>query len=226
MNKKLILLSGLDGTGELFESFMDALPTSIESQVIAYPNDKKLSYEVLIDFVLSRLPKHEPYVLLAESFSGYVAYDIALKNPKNLQAVIFVATFLENPRPYLSKLLPFVPMSFLLSFPMPRFVANHLLLKRKSRVFEKLLETLKSVPSEILHCRILEIVKLSKVTKVLEIKSLYIQATTDKLVPQSAYALFEKNLPHIKLVKVKGSHLILQERSFECAKIIEEFIKS
>jgi hypothetical protein len=34
---KLILLSGLDGTGKLFAAFIEALPKTIETQVVSYP---------------------------------------------------------------------------------------------------------------------------------------------------------------------------------------------
>ena len=79
---KLILLSGLDGTGKLFAPFVASFPKNIETQIIAYPIDKVLSYEALIAFVVTRLPKEEEFVLLAESFSGYIAYRIALQRPK------------------------------------------------------------------------------------------------------------------------------------------------
>lgn len=111
---KPILLSGLDGTGRLFAPFVASFPKNIETQIIAYPTDKVLSYEALIAFVVARLPKEEKFVLLTESFSGYIAYRIALQRPKNLKSLIFVATFLENPRPLLSKFLPIIPMRFIL----------------------------------------------------------------------------------------------------------------
>ena len=121
---KLILLSGLDGTGNLFAPFIEALPKSIETQVISYPKDERLGYQELIELVNRHLPKEEEYVLLAESFSGYIAYSVALQKPKNLKAVVFVATFLENPRPILSKFLPIVPLQFMLSLPMPSMISS------------------------------------------------------------------------------------------------------
>jgi len=36
---KLILLSGLDGTGKLFEPLIKTLPKTIETQVIAYTTE-------------------------------------------------------------------------------------------------------------------------------------------------------------------------------------------
>lgn len=133
------------------------MPKSIEIQVISYPHDKKLGYQELISLVIKQLPKEE-FILLAESFSGYVAYSIALQKPRNLKSVIFVATFLENPRAILSKFLPIVRMQFILSLPMPSFVAKRLLLGRKSNMVELLKDTLKGVSSSVLYHRLLEIV--------------------------------------------------------------------
>ncbi len=222
---KLILLSGLDGTGNLFAPFTEALPKSIETQVVPYSYNKKLGYQELIELVTKQLPKEEEFVLLAESFSGYVAYSVALEKPKNLKAVIFVATFLENPRPLLSKFLPVIPMQFILSLPMPSFVAKRFLLGMKSDMVELLQETLKSVSSTVLYHRLEEIVQLPLVSEKLELKAIYIQASDDMLVPKRCYKVFEKYISGIELYKVEGSHLLLQGSALECARIVEKFIE-
>ncbi len=43
----LVLLPGLDGTGELFRPFIEILPKDINALVISYPGNIKLSYEEL-----------------------------------------------------------------------------------------------------------------------------------------------------------------------------------
>ena len=218
---KLILLSGLDGTGKLFAPFIALLPQNIETQTITYPTDRVLSYEELIILVTKQLPKEEKFILLAESFSGYIAYQIALQRPKNLILLIFVATFLENPRPFLSKFLPIIPMRLILSLPIPRFIAKNFLL-RENAMIKLLQKTLKEIPSKILYHRLLEITKLPKATQSIEIKAIYIQATNDKLVSPKAYEVFERLFLGIKRFEVEGSHLILQENSQETARVVEK----
>ncbi len=223
---KLILLSGLDGTGNLFAPFIEVLPKSIETQVIPYPKDERLGYQELIELVNRHLSKEEEYVLLAESFSGYIAYSLALQKPKNLKAVIFVATFLENPRAILSKFLPIVPLQFMLSLPMPSFIAKRFLLGIKSNMVESLQNTLKSVSSSVLTHRLKEIVELPLASEKLDIKAIYIQANNDILVPKRCYEVFKKYVSNIELYKVDGSHLILQGSSFECARIVKKLIST
>jgi len=220
---KLILLSGLDGTSKLFAPFIASLPKTIKTQCIVYPTDRVLSYDELITLVIKQLPKEENFTLLAESFSGYIAYSIALQKPKNLTSLIFVATFLENPRPFLSKFIPIMPVKFMLSLPLPSFVAKHFLLGDEALV-ERLQQTLKEVPSKILYARLLEISKLSTAIQKVETKALYIQATNDLLVPQKSYKVFERLFSNIERIEVKGSHLILQGKPKETARVVERFM--
>ncbi len=84
---KLILLPGLDGTGELFAPFIEALG-GFETQVVSYPPDRAMSYAEHEAFARAKLPSDEDYVLLAESFSGPVGISIAAPAPKRLKALI------------------------------------------------------------------------------------------------------------------------------------------
>jgi hypothetical protein len=81
---KLVLLTGMDGTGDLFEPLIKALP-GIEIQVIRYPLDRSLSYPELLSLVTSSLSGSEPFALLAESFSTPIAIQLAAKRPPNLK---------------------------------------------------------------------------------------------------------------------------------------------
>ena len=110
----LVLLPGMDGTGKLFESLVELLPTYITPLVIGYPTTTKLSYQALIKLVRQQIPKHQPYILLGESFSGPIAISLAAKADKQLKGVILSCTFAVNPRQFLSKfggLVPSLPIT-------------------------------------------------------------------------------------------------------------------
>ncbi len=53
--KHLVLLPGLDGTGELFVDFIAALSESWTATIVAYPTDRLLSYTDLRPFVSGRV---------------------------------------------------------------------------------------------------------------------------------------------------------------------------
>lgn len=78
---KLILMPGMDGTGELFAPLIGALGSSIESIVVRYPTDQPLTYSELFPQVRAALPRSGPFVLLGESFSGPLALMLAAEAP-------------------------------------------------------------------------------------------------------------------------------------------------
>lgn len=92
----LVLLPGLDGTGRLFEWFLDALPSKLRPIVIPFPRDAA-DYAALETQAARSLPQGQPFVILAESFSGPLALRIAARGPANLVAVILVASFTSRP---------------------------------------------------------------------------------------------------------------------------------
>src|SRR5260370_21006413 len=97
MTKRLVLLSGLDGTGQLFGVFLTAVPDTFAATTVSYPADKVLSYSELRPFVNAAVPKVEPFVLLAESFSTPLALEFAASNPPNLTAVVICAALVFKP---------------------------------------------------------------------------------------------------------------------------------
>lgn len=65
----VVLLLGMDGTGELFGAFAGALGDDLPARIVSYPKDRLLSCAELAEFGRNFLPT-EGYVLLGESFLG------------------------------------------------------------------------------------------------------------------------------------------------------------
>lgn len=219
---KIVLLPGLDGTGILFKPLIELLPSDIEPIVISYPNTNKMDYEDLFDFVLRQLPKMEEFILIGESYSGTIAYQIALQKPENLKSVIFVATFLENPRPLLLNLINFLPLSLLFSLPIPEFIIRLFIFERNSskeliKLFRK---SLSQVSKSTLSFRLREVSHLNKNHLPCNTQAVYIQASNDKLVPANSVEIFKDMMANLTVYKVTGSHFILQTNPSACAKII------
>lgn len=219
---KIVLLPGLDGTGALFAPLIESLPKSIDTIVISYPSKVKMDYDELVDFVINKLPKTEKFILIGESFSGPIAYQIALQKPENLKSVIFVATFLENPRPLLLNLIKFLPLSLLISLPIPEFIIRLFIFKKNSsteliKLFRK---SLNQVAKSILSFRLREITRLHKQLSPCNIQAIYIQASNDMLVPSKSIEIFNGFMNNLNVYKVNGSHFILQTNPSACMKII------
>jgi len=220
---KLVLLPGLDGTGDLFQPFISCLSPEIDAQVISYSTDKKQNYSELTQHVIEQLPQDD-FVLIAESFSGYIAFQIALKNIPHLKRIIFVASFLEPPKPLLLTLSRCLPMSILFSLPIPTFMVKYFLIGMQAShvLIKEVKNVIKKVQPEVLSHR-LGLIKELKIDKTMIPKQVYyIQADNDKLVPDSCLSAFNNNFSFVRLYKVKGPHFLLQAQPKACAKIINE----
>ena len=95
--KHLVLLPGLDGTGELFLDFLAALPELWTATIVTYPTNGFLRYSDLRPYVGAAVPQLEPFVLVAESFSTPLAVWYAATAPPNLTAVVICTGFVGNP---------------------------------------------------------------------------------------------------------------------------------
>ena len=61
----LVLLPGLDGTGELFAPFLQSLNNHFTSTVVSYPRDKLLHYQQLLPRIREVIPWGQPFTLVA-----------------------------------------------------------------------------------------------------------------------------------------------------------------
>ncbi len=150
----------MDGTGALFNPFLKKLPDSDKITVISYPPDEKLSYPQLVDFVADKLPQSEPIVILAESFSGPVALELAARGLKNLKGVVLCATFARSPHPLLLTILNMFPLSLFLRFSMPDMLLRRYCFGPDSpdSLIDLFKTTLAKVKSDVLSYRLTHII--------------------------------------------------------------------
>ena len=224
---KVVLLPGLDGTGVLFNPFIDALSSNIIVQIISYPTDQEFTYSELVDFVMSQLPK-EDFILVGESFSGPIAYQVALNKPEYLHLVIFVATFITVPRQRLLNLTKLLPTRLFLEIPIPNVFLKYYLFgsgAASNEIIELFKKALKIVSSSVLSFRLNEISNLKENQERCDTKAIYIQATDDKLVPKTCVEAFKKVCKNFSIFRIEGTHLILQTNPLGCAEIIENEIR-
>jgi pimeloyl-[acyl-carrier protein] methyl ester esterase len=157
--KHLVLLPGLDGTGELFADFIAALPESWTATTVAYPSDRFLSYKDLRPFVSAAVPQSERFVLVAESFSTPLAVWYAATNPHNLAAVIICAGFVGSPVRRWSRTVKAIAKPWLFRLKPPRAMAEYFLLGQNAPpdLLQKLRRALHRVSPDVLSGRVLEV---------------------------------------------------------------------
>lgn len=221
---RLVLLPGMDGTGELFGAFVDAV--GMETQVVRYPADRALGYAELEQLVTSELPSQERYVLLGESFSGPIALSIAARRPACLRGVVLCCSFARNPRPGLGPLRglvnwlpdrpPIEPLMWLLA---GRYSTPELR--------EALSRALAQVSASALRARLTAVIGVDVVPKLQSISApiMYLRAAEDRVVPSAASQIILENVAGSKAVELAAPHFLLQTRPKEAAKLVEEFMR-
>jgi pimeloyl-ACP methyl ester carboxylesterase len=146
----LVLLPGLDGTGDFFAPLLDALSPSVPTQVVRYPLTGASDYPTCEAIARAALPTDRPFVLLGESFSGPIAIAIAATAPPGLIGLVLSATFVANPRPHLGVLRPLLPFLPFRSDPLSLALSRFRVLGRWATPYLRALhrDILKRLPSE------------------------------------------------------------------------------
>jgi pimeloyl-ACP methyl ester carboxylesterase len=224
----LILLPGLDGTGKLFDEFIEVLGAGVDVQVIAYPTDQPLGYEELELRVRAALPRQGRYVLLGESFSGPIAIRIAATAPTGLAAVILSGSFAKNPYPWLGWAHPLAALVPLKS--LPRWVRAPLMWgsRRPSQAPVRVERALAVVSSGVVRRRIAALLTVDATDALMRISlpTLVLFARNDRVVPRAATRWLLARSRNAQSVAIDGPHLLLQTRPHECAAPIVRFLRT
>lgn len=226
----LVMLPGLDGTGRLFEPLIRELPGWISPTVISYPTNQALSYEELTSYVAERLPEEVPLVILAESFSGPIALELAASDLPALRGLVLCCTFCRSPRSTLTKILRVLPLTVLLCLPLPKPLLKAILLGRDASVemTDELVQAIKSVSPRVLAYRIREVFKADKghTLKDIKVPVCLISASQDRVVGREAADEMAQTLPDSESHVLNGTHLLLQTRPVLAVDAIVEFMKN
>ena len=154
----ILLLPGMDGTGELLEALARRLTLSRPVHIVSYPPGKPLGYGDLTAFAAARAPG-ERFAVLGESFSGPIAIEIAASEPR-AAGLILASSFAWYPAP--SLLAPFTRMLDLRR--VPARIAEAVLLggTGTSELKARFHALRKRLPREILQARAAEALRVDK----------------------------------------------------------------
>jgi len=226
MMPQLVILPGLDGTGARITPFLREMERTVPVRVLKYPPDQPMGYVELESLVRQGLPQGEPYVLLAESFSGPIAIRVAADPPPDLAGLILCGTFARNPFPWLRAVRALavrVPFKSL-----PRWVRAPLLWgsgdpRRAPPGAER---ASAGVARAVIRRRLHEVLTLDVTTHLAAIvlPTLILQATRDRIVPRAATRLLVQRTPRALVADIEGPHLLLQSRPAESAAAVLRFL--
>ena len=158
----IVFLPGLDGSGLFFDEFRKTLPTTLTTQVISYPRDACLTYEDTVDLIYEQLPRDKEYFIVAESFSGPVAIEIAILAPLKLKGLVLVSSFCFSPLSQLEKQLA-QNLLFLLHVPASRALIHKVMCDGTDLALSlKIKRVVDALPISTLKQRILSALNVDK----------------------------------------------------------------
>jgi pimeloyl-ACP methyl ester carboxylesterase len=165
-NLTALLLPGMDGTGELLAALVARLSLYRPVQVIAYPTQKPLGYDDLVDFVVSRVPK-ERFVIVGESFSGPIAIEISASLSR-VAGLVLASSFVHRPIPsFLASLARIIDPAWV-----PSSIAVAMLLGSTAtpELKARLIQVLGRLPRELMRLRIREVLRADKRDRLREVR--------------------------------------------------------
>lgn len=224
----LVLLPGMDGTGDLFAAFaaeLNSQDPALDVVIVRYPVDQRLGYAPLVDYARSQLPADGPFVLLGESFSGPVAISLAAASPPGLAGLILCCTFASNPAPLMRLLQPLITR---LDHPPAFFLRHYLTGNADAALVPKVLAALARLAPGVLGARAAAVLDADANAALarLQVPVLYLRAMRDRLVSRRAAEDMRRRLPAMHIADFDTPHLLLQTRPREAAAGILHFIAS
>lgn len=225
---KLLLLPGMDGTGELFAPLLRHLPADIEPIVVRYPFDPSMGYAELLEFVRPRLPVGEAFAILGESFSGPLAIQLAARQPPGLIGVLLCATFVTHPVRCVPRCAAGLVSKWLFP-PSLLGMAQQLLLGCRAHVDvrRQVATALATVPPAVLAARLRAVLKVDvrRECEAVSVPIHYLQAAHDRLVPARNLVVIRHLQPTLTASRLPGPHLLLQTLPVESAQIIGQKLR-
>ncbi len=226
----LVLLPGLDGTGDLFDPLLSVLPPTFQASVVRFPPDRLISHWELLGCIRSVIPWDHPYVLVAESAAGPLALKFVEAQRQDIRAVVLCASFVSKPTPPArSWIPPLLTKPWLAQAPTAQAVRKYLLGEdAPDPLVERATDALRSLKPEVWAARA-QMVFLADARQALrscEKPILYLQATEDQFVGGAALEEIKLLKPSVKTAAVKGPHGLLQRSPREAIAAIGTFLAS
>jgi pimeloyl-ACP methyl ester carboxylesterase len=222
----VLLLPGLDGSGNLFQRFQAAASGALEFRTVPYPRDRFLDYAELEMMVRGRFPRGR-FAILGESFGGPLALRLAASAPRGLVGVVLAATFHRRPaRPILARASSLAPAFFRL--PLPPHVVRLLLAggDAPEELVQEVRAAVADVPARVMasRARAALSVDASDALRSCPVPVLFLGGRHDRLmrreIPEEVRAIH----PGAEIRMLDTPHLVLQRQPREAMRIVEEFL--
>jgi pimeloyl-ACP methyl ester carboxylesterase len=227
MKPTLLLLPGMDGTGDLFAPFVASLESDQASQVVRYPVEQALGYDSLLPLVEKNLPDG-PLVVLGESFSGPLALRLAARHPERVLGLVLCCTFAQFPWR-----IPRGVTSWASNLPiekLARWGLRPMLLDSAAPAgsADAMAAAIAKVAPQVLRHRAHEALCADATSSLeaIHMPVLDLRAQHDRMIPARARHLLSARLRQLRTASLAGPHALLQARPKESAELVQAFIRT
>lgn len=218
---KILLLPGADGTGVLFEPLLKQIEASgSDSSNIDIIN---LNYDKsgqLLDQALAiqaqrieNLYANQSVTIVAESYSGLLAYELLTRQNMNITRVVFVASFLSTPNKIASiaSTINTECLESALKFT-PDWIWGRVLFGKWQNEYLRALfmDAMNQTPNQLLQQRLNNIAIAKLPTALIDVPCLYLQGKQDNLVAAKNIILFSQLFTNFEYQALEGTHFLLQ----------------
>jgi len=221
------MLPGLDGTGSMSTPLLSALQAhGMTTQAIALPAQGGQDYATLARWLWPQLPR-PPFILLAESFSGPLAVELAARQPAALRGLVLAATFARRPVPLpaagaalLSPAWPVPPVAMLARLLLGRW--------RTGEHMSMLRDALAQIPATTLRQRAAATLRVDvrALLPQIGVPTLCRQASHDRLLWPPSVAELQTLLPDARHMALDGPHLLLQACAEPAAAVVAGWMRA
>jgi pimeloyl-ACP methyl ester carboxylesterase len=223
-----LLLPGLDGTARLFARLVPYLPDGWFVRPVPYPAVQALCLDELEELVLQAAPENDPYVIIAESFSGPIGVRVASKNPTGLTALVLVASFVTPPMGAIMRWLVRLCADLAVRLPLsPNMVTTYLLRENADE------ESIAEVQAAVRPVRPHVLASRLRMAATLDVRSdleactlpiLYLAGSQDRLVPRDRTDEVAALYPQTIVRTLPAPHLVLHSEPELAGREISEFL--
>jgi pimeloyl-ACP methyl ester carboxylesterase len=226
----LVLLPGLDGTGDLLVPFAITAGRCFEVRVLRYDHERDQRYARLASALRPALPQDRRFVLVAESFGSPLALRLAAEAPEGLTAVVLVNGFVRAPAS-LARAALALPLVRGLAHTLAR--APDAALRRyllgddaPLELVSLLRRTLRSVPASTLAARLSALATCDESECYLRSTApmFYLRSTEDRLLGGAALETLEYLRPGLCVATLAGPHLLLQREPEAASAVLARWL--
>jgi pimeloyl-[acyl-carrier protein] methyl ester esterase len=225
--KKIVLLPGMDGSGELLRGLAGVFPAGLEAETLWYPADRWMNYAELAGTLRGAIPVDEPFVLVAESFGTPLAILIAALDPPNLKGLVLSAGFATSPVRGWRRTLAWDLVPVLSHVSAPRFAVRRWLVGDTAprALVESVRHAVSWVTPQVLCKRVREMLNVEVRAELarVSVPVLYLQPGKERLVSSLCIDEMLAVKPG-RVVTIDAPHMLLECEPVPVAEVIAGFV--